>query len=195
MDRRSDGGALGNHRRWHKTRAVAGCRFGDDDVIGTESVSESLDRLPEKEKEKEITNTLTGFDAFWESYPRKVGKGDARKAWISTRKTRPEQDVLLSALSRAVMGWTGMEARFIPHPATWLRQERWSDEVQGTSSTVTPAVDRTLENLKGDIVVFYRLRREDEDVWDYINGKDPRYHDRLHAYYDSLLDGSAGVVR
>ena len=197
MDRRAEGGALGNHRRWHTGRTVPGCRYCDDDVIGERSVSDSVDRLPEKEieTEKERTNTLAGFDEFWSVYPRKVGKGDARKAWIASRRSRPAQEDLLSALRRAVEGWRGMEGRFIPHPATWIRQERWSDE--DTTQQIAPAerVDSRLEGMKGTVIVFWRLRKPEEEIWDFINSQDSQYHDALHAFHDSLVDGSAGVSR
>ena len=70
-----------------------------------------------------------GFDDFWKLYPRKIAKGDARKAWLQTEKIRPELPVMLKAVrvARASEQWLKDGGQFIPYPATWLRQERWED--------------------------------------------------------------------
>lgn len=70
-----------------------------------------------------------GFDRFWEAYPRKAGKGAARTAYDRAfRKIVAGEPagVLMAALERAKPTWR--DAQFIPHPATWLNQERWEDE-------------------------------------------------------------------
>lgn len=72
-----------------------------------------------------------GFSEFWQAYPKKVGKAQARKAWTKTQGKRPELAVILGALSAAKESdqWQGDEGRYIPHPATWINAERWSDEM------------------------------------------------------------------
>jgi ribosomal protein L37AE/L43A len=73
-----------------------------------------------------------GFNKFWAAYPRKVGKGDARRAWSQTLKIRPPIDKVLRAVyaARASKQWQKDLGDFIPHPATWLRGERWDDEME-----------------------------------------------------------------
>lgn len=68
------------------------------------------------------------FDDFWTIYPRKEGKGAARKAWAKAVKLIAVDDLLPIVRSFSVRVH-GTEPRFIPFPATWLNQERWSDEV------------------------------------------------------------------
>lgn len=72
------------------------------------------------------------FEAFWKSYPRKVGKGAAWKAWGKLNGTRPPLAVILDAvnLQAASRQWQDDGGRFIPHPATWLNQNRWLDEIE-----------------------------------------------------------------
>lgn len=69
------------------------------------------------------------FGAFWQAYPKKLAKGDARKAWEQTKKIRPAIAVLLKALaySRGSDQWRRDGGQYVPYPATWLRQERWED--------------------------------------------------------------------
>jgi hypothetical protein len=38
------------------------------------------------------------FDVFYKAYPRKVAKGDARKAWQATKKIRPPLANILAAI-------------------------------------------------------------------------------------------------
>ena len=69
------------------------------------------------------------FNVFWAAYPRKVGKGDARKAFtVAIRKTTI--DVMLRALSwqRNQPQWTKDHGQYIPYAGGWLRSERWDDE-------------------------------------------------------------------
>ena len=72
------------------------------------------------------------FTAFWQAYPRKVGKKAARKAFdaAAKRKALPALPDLLAALDRDAASdqWTKDGGRYIPHPATWINGERWADE-------------------------------------------------------------------
>lgn len=72
-----------------------------------------------------------GFDRFWEAYPRKVGKGAARKAFdraVPKLKSADREPLLtlLTALDRVRPTWDDPD--FIPHASTWLNEERWDDE-------------------------------------------------------------------
>jgi hypothetical protein len=70
------------------------------------------------------------FGRFWLAYPRKTAKADARKAftkaWRKLAKEPDAEQVLAGGLERAKAAW--VDAQFIPHPATWLNGERWTDE-------------------------------------------------------------------
>lgn len=70
----------------------------------------------------------TDFERMWEMYPRKVGKGAARKAFAKVVRTVTASE-FVNAYFRALERWERdkTEVQFIPHLATWLNQERWSD--------------------------------------------------------------------
>ena len=67
-----------------------------------------------------------GFEWFWSVYPRKIGKEDAYKAFCCV--TEPA-DVLVEAVKRQTesLQWQREGGRYIPNPATWLRNKRWTD--------------------------------------------------------------------
>lgn len=74
------------------------------------------------------------FEQFWVVYPRKIGKGAARKAF---EKIKPN-DELLKRMVVAVVAqskstaWTDEGGRYIPSPSRWLNEERWGDEIVQT---------------------------------------------------------------
>jgi len=85
-------------------------------------------RKPRKAKAK---TDSPGFDAFWATYPKKKGKADAVKAWTQTIESRPPIGQVIAAIvaQAGSNGWVRENGRYIPYPATWLRGERWADEV------------------------------------------------------------------
>lgn len=76
---------------------------------------------------------LGGFEKFWADYPRKQAKKDAWKAWCQTRPSVDTQENIHTALTwqKEQYGWLESE-EFIPFPATYLRNERWTDERRRT---------------------------------------------------------------
>ena len=70
------------------------------------------------------------FDRFWEAYPRKAGKDDARRAY---QRVNVPVGVLLDAISvqKQSAQWQREGGRFIPNPANWLNQRRWEDQPTG----------------------------------------------------------------
>ena len=69
------------------------------------------------------------FDEFWSIYPRKIAKAVARKSW--QRLSASQQLMAAKAIDTHCQYWKTKETEleFIPHPATWLNQERWEDEL------------------------------------------------------------------
>jgi hypothetical protein len=70
---------------------------------------------------------MDDFDMFWMTYPKKVGKEAARKAWA---KANPNLTIVLNTLSwqKESNQWFVNNGKFIPNPATWINQHRWEDE-------------------------------------------------------------------
>ncbi|WP_300733755.1 hypothetical protein [Pseudomonas sp.] len=87
--------------------------------------------MPIEHQVKNISNNTSDstFETFWSIYPRRVGKGAAVKAFEkAARGTDPI--VINAAVLDHAAAWraAGTEPRHIPHPATWLNQQRWLDE-------------------------------------------------------------------
>ena len=73
---------------------------------------------------------VSEFDDWYKEYPRKTGKGAARKAFLKARKNGVEVNTLKDGLARSKRSWA-VENRpkdKMPYPATWLNAESWDDE-------------------------------------------------------------------
>lgn len=68
------------------------------------------------------------FMRFWQQYPRRVARLAALKAWRQLNPPPLLVDEMLAALAwqRTQQQWRDL--KFVPHAATWLRAERWTDE-------------------------------------------------------------------
>jgi hypothetical protein len=89
------------------------------------------------------------FVRFWTAYPRKVARPAAVRAWqkLATEMDGPRGEALVSSILAGIERykrteqWQRDEGRFIPHPATWLNQRRWEDDLStpATQPTSLPA--------------------------------------------------------
>lgn len=87
----------------------------------------------EAELEEEPPNPaqggVEGFEEFWSLYPRKVSKRKAERAW---KKIKAEEvPAILASVEvwKKTDQWRKEGGRFIPHPATFLNDRRWEDDV------------------------------------------------------------------
>lgn len=90
------------------------------------------------------------FYGFWCEYPRPVGKGAARKAYAAALKRASAADILTGLRAYPF----SPEVQYQPHPATWIRQDRWLNEQPSTPSTTggpppRPTLDDTFRGILG----------------------------------------------
>lgn len=81
----------------------------------------------------------SAFDMFWDAYPRKVGKPKAESAFRKVNPSGPVLEAMLVAIvtQKRSAQWTRDGGEFIPHPATWLNQRRWEDEIPKAAQTLS----------------------------------------------------------
>jgi hypothetical protein len=75
------------------------------------------EQQPIKNKQE---NTDTGFDKFWEIYPKKIAKADALKAWNKAIKTKTADELL--KVTKAYAESKLPDITYIPYPASWLNK-------------------------------------------------------------------------
>ena len=79
------------------------------------------------QEQEVITKIEAEFNEWYEKYPRKVSKQKAKQSYL---KLKPNLKTLLKALSWQIKSdeWQDANGKFIPHPSTYLNQQRWEDE-------------------------------------------------------------------
>ena len=82
---------------------------------------------------KNQNNTIINaeFEDFWALYPRKVGKGAARKAFKAALSKATVEE-LRGGLQAYCAKLAGVDPTYIKHPSTWLNGECWLDDDQQT---------------------------------------------------------------
>lgn len=77
------------------------------------------------------------FDKFWATYPRRIAKGAARKAWDKALKNGADpEEIIWGARAYATSPRrTAADIQYTAYPATWLNGERWTDEEEPGTST------------------------------------------------------------
>jgi len=89
--------------------------------------------IPKEEQlqEEQLTNVQNDFEQvfedFWEQYPRKQGKGEARRALFKQLKDFPAEIIVDGVRRLNADPNKPTNPKFLPMPATWLNGERWND--------------------------------------------------------------------
>lgn len=138
-------------------------RIGDKKIIDLGEVSPrpslaqpSVERVDAEQPE---------FVTFWTAYPRKVGKGAARKAWAKVRPSQALAAKIIAAVEaqKAWPAWTKDDGKYIPHPTTWLNQTRWEDEGDSPTEPWEPPNVRAAKGKRdGLIPIFFPDLMEDK---------------------------------
>lgn len=82
-----------------------------------------------EQEEKSIAQHASLFDAFWAVYPKRKGRKPALQRWRTQQLDAIAMAVISDVTNRARNDAEWL-AGFIPDPNTYLKQERWMDEVQ-----------------------------------------------------------------
>lgn len=107
-------------------------------LVNQESAKDKVSK--EKEGKLNAQQIANAFDAFWKAYPNKTAKKKAEQIYIRLLKDAKDPALLVGEISIGLMRanqspqWKKDGGQFIPHPSTWLNQERWNDEGRAGNS-------------------------------------------------------------
>ncbi len=104
--------------------------FGKSEEGSSENLKGKNTKINNTEKVKTLVSDER-FDEFWKQYPNKKAKAAAEKRW---KKISPDDKTFASIMSglarhKSSRAWLKDNGEFIPHPATWLNERRWEDEI------------------------------------------------------------------
>jgi hypothetical protein len=86
------------------------------------------------------------FERFWRTFPRKVAKQAACKAFAKALENGTAVETLIAGAQRYAVERQGQDPKYTKHPATWLNGGCWEDEAPGA-----PVIDEA-----GNVVAFER---------------------------------------
>lgn len=110
-------------------RLAGSARYVAADSAVTVTANIAVTPLIEKKEETPACET-TSFDSFWLVFPRKIGKGAARRSWEKAcLKVGPDLLLDRAEAYAAYVRHKKIEDGFVKHPATWLNQECWDDDL------------------------------------------------------------------
>ena len=112
----------------------------NDNVNVNENVNEN-ENENENVKEKGIAYAIpkkksaranSDFEQFWEIYPKKKSKNQAKKAWEKLKPSSELVSTILDAVENQKRSndWIKDAGKYIPYPATWLNAGAWEDEME-----------------------------------------------------------------
>jgi len=70
------------------------------------------------------------FEIFYKAYPKRVGRGQAVKAYEKSRKEGASADQILNGAVAYAAACTETDKQYIRHPSTWLNGQGWLDELE-----------------------------------------------------------------
>lgn len=119
----------------------------EDDNHSSNIIKQDTKNKAIKKQNKELNELQEKqFDKFWQAYPKKVSKKQAQKSWKKINPSLELFEKILKALEmvKQTEQWEKDNGKFIPYPATWLNQERWTDEIK-MMQDIKPVIEPKLK--------------------------------------------------
>lgn len=119
----------------------------ENDSLSSNTIKQDTKNKAIKKQNKELNELQEKqFDKFWQAYPRKVSKKEAQKSWKKINPSLELFEKILKALEmvKQTEQWKKDNGKFIPYPATWLNQERWTDEIK-MMQDIKPVIEPKLK--------------------------------------------------
>ena len=138
---RKDKARRGADARWGRAPTAPSNAPSNAPSIARSSAPSNADEMRGEESNKSTPRAASPdrFEEFWDLYPKKAAKGDARRAWTKAVKAT-DATVIIEAL-RAQLPWFASQLKpdgdFRPGAGPWLNQERWTDEIAQPAQLMT----------------------------------------------------------
>lgn len=120
----------------------------------------AADASPESPAADAAPTVDDDFTDFWAAYPRKEKKPAALRAYKALRRKRTSHDTVMTGLRKHLAVWeqNGIQRQYIPHPATWLNNEAFNDDIGQTSLSVVPDLKTSFDEIRGEADAEYAGR-------------------------------------
>jgi hypothetical protein len=106
-------------------------------VSGKQDTKKTITKEEQPIKNKP-ENIDTGFDKFWELYPKRIAKADALKAWNKAIKRKSPDELL--KLTKVYSEGKLPDMTYIPYPASWLNKELYESVEEPKEKTLAKPI-------------------------------------------------------
>jgi hypothetical protein len=96
-------------------------------------------------------NARNLFDEFWSIYPRKKDKARAGKIWTNKKLDKIADKIIADVKNRIANDVSFQEEQFILYPSTYLKNERWNDEITNVKNKVVSINQNKPNELKSTV--------------------------------------------
>jgi hypothetical protein len=143
-------------------------RATDNSTYKRNSVEKKEDTKERSKNNSASTEAQTrqpcAFNEFWNIYPIKKNKVRAKKIWDKYALNTNAEQIMNDVSNRLVNDGQWQELQFIPHPSTYLQNERWHD-------ALTPPKTQKPRNTGGDALSRVINRHLNKgNVYDHASG-------------------------
>jgi len=116
------------------------------------------------------------FDRFWQVYPRKVDKQDARDAFARLTPDEALLATMIESIRRSTAAGLWTDVKYVKHASTWLNGACWEDEVQceydATAIEVISAYNAALGEQLGTVATHVYSTKRAGDIAAFIRYSD-----------------------
>jgi uncharacterized protein YdaU (DUF1376 family) len=138
---RSESGKKAAAARWqtHSERMRDACDTHSErnaSAVTNVQQNDTPSPSPKEQKQKPCPADAGRFAEFWAEYPRHEAKRQALDVW-HRKRLDAKADVLIADVKRRKAEHRPWLDGYVPHPATYLRGERWDDAIDRGEETQT----------------------------------------------------------
>ena len=127
-------------------------------------------------EEEEGQGEAAAFSAFWEAYPRRVGRSEAKRCWMRLAVRDCEAATRAAGHLADFADRAGVELHYVPHPARFISKRTFEDWADGAPAGYASRIARTAD--EGPIPCFAckgEVTPDDIFEADYIEGRGWRH--------------------
>jgi len=109
------------------------------------------------------------FESFWDAYDKKVGLPQAKRSWKKLKMNEQLFEKIMDSVHAYVLATP--DKSFRKHPATWLNNQSWNDEVIAPKQTFAQqAADIARVTTPSSVIQLESAKRVSEEL---SSGKPP----------------------
>lgn len=114
--------------------------------------------------QKAVNALESGFDEFYNLYPRKKNRKGALKIWVKQKLWEKKAEIIDKLGKQVWEEWRGKDLQYIPLPTTYLNGERWLDEIENPSENKSARFNNETNLTHRTSIAGNRIRETEREI-------------------------------